>query len=116
LPDIKLGEPKLGDSASEWEEDANFAMNEVLEFINNEGPLILNRTLFTNKVPTEDRVQDFLQGKDDPSWFQPMLESQLAGLRPEAQGTLEGGWAAFAEVAKMEREMMKKVNNGNAIS
>lgn len=117
--EFKQGSPDLDDATSEIEQDANWAINEAMKMVTREGPNLLNRPLFTNKVPIEDQRNDWMAAQMAPDlgeeWFGKMWDAQVDGWRtatgatPEAEVPLQVQHNIYEELMKMDSEM----RNGN---
>ena len=67
--EMPWGNLKGQDPTAEWEEDIEQVADEMVDFVENEGPRVLNRPIGSVVIPSEQQTRDWqIRHEDNDYW------------------------------------------------
>ena len=95
--EMPWGNLKGHDPTAAWEEDIEQVADEMVAFVKNQGPHVLNRPIGSLVVPSEQQTRDWQVGHEDGAYWQEIY-----------QGYIDRGYdpvKASLELLKFDRKM-----------
>lgn len=83
------GDLNAGDPTSYWEGLTEEASDNLVEFVRQDGPKVINRPIGSRLAPTAAQIEEWQAGRNDFGWWAPLFQQYLEQGHSQIQATWE---------------------------